>query len=140
MLLALAYPNFSVSALAFLAFLPLLGALYSNADMRSAVWQSVAAGFVFFLMSCYGIAYVSVVGYVSLCVYLSLFFIPFGLAVQHLYHQKQSAILWGPLFWVAAEYLRGYLLSGFPWNTLASSQATFLPLIQMASVTGAYGV
>ena len=42
--------------------------------------------------------------------------------------------------WAALEMARGRVLSGFPWNFLGASQYTLLPLIQMASITGVYGV
>jgi apolipoprotein N-acyltransferase len=45
-----------------------------------------------------------------------------------------------PMLWAALEWLRGRLLSGFPWALLGYSQYQQLPLIQMADVTGVYGV
>jgi apolipoprotein N-acyltransferase len=42
--------------------------------------------------------------------------------------------------WVALEMAVGRLLSGFPWNFLGASQFRQLPLIQIASFTGIYGV
>ncbi len=42
--------------------------------------------------------------------------------------------------WVALEIIRGWLLTGFPWNFLGVTQYRMLPLIQIASVTGVYGV
>jgi len=42
--------------------------------------------------------------------------------------------------WVALEYLRTYLFTGFPWTLLADSQVHNLPVIQIASLTGVYGV
>lgn len=42
--------------------------------------------------------------------------------------------------WVALEIVRGRFLSGFPWNFLGASQYANLPLIQVASFTGVYGV
>ena len=41
---------------------------------------------------------------------------------------------------MALELLRNYLLSGFPWNLLGYSQHQNLPLIQIADITGVYGV
>jgi apolipoprotein N-acyltransferase len=41
---------------------------------------------------------------------------------------------------VALEMARGRLLTGFPWNFLGASQYKMLPLIQIAAVTGVYGV
>ncbi|HEY3914364.1 MAG TPA: apolipoprotein N-acyltransferase [Verrucomicrobiae bacterium] len=40
----------------------------------------------------------------------------------------------------ALEYTRGLFLSGFPWNFLGVSQYRLLPVIQIASITGVYGV
>jgi apolipoprotein N-acyltransferase len=42
--------------------------------------------------------------------------------------------------WVALEMARGRVLGGFPWNFLGASQYKLLPLIQIASMTGVYGV
>jgi apolipoprotein N-acyltransferase len=42
--------------------------------------------------------------------------------------------------WVATEYLRGYFLTGFPWVPLGNSQVTVLPVAQLASVLGVYGL
>jgi len=42
--------------------------------------------------------------------------------------------------WVGFEMLRGRLLGGFPWNFLGASQWRQVPLLQMARVTGVYGV
>lgn len=42
--------------------------------------------------------------------------------------------------WVATEFLRGLLFGGFPWVPLGNSQVTVLPVAQLASVLGVYGV
>ena len=53
---------------------------------------------------------------------------------------RASQLMTLALGWVALEYLRSHLLSGFPWAPLGVSQWRQLPLIQLASVTGVYGV
>jgi apolipoprotein N-acyltransferase len=45
-----------------------------------------------------------------------------------------------PFVWVATELGRTHLLTGFPWVLLGYSQATTLPIAQLASVFGVYGV
>ena len=46
----------------------------------------------------------------------------------------------GAALWVALEMLVARLFTGFPWNLLGASQYQMVPLIQIASVTGIYGV
>ncbi|MBI3849019.1 MAG: apolipoprotein N-acyltransferase [Verrucomicrobia bacterium] len=48
--------------------------------------------------------------------------------------------LCGAAIWVALEMTQARFLSGFPWNLLGTSQYKILPLIQIASITGVYGV
>ena len=42
--------------------------------------------------------------------------------------------------WVVVEWLRGHLLTGFPWNLIGYSLAFSGSLIQLAAVTGIYGI
>jgi apolipoprotein N-acyltransferase len=46
----------------------------------------------------------------------------------------------GAAVWVAFEMIHARILGGFPWGLLGASQFHMLPLIQVASVTGIYGV
>ena len=46
----------------------------------------------------------------------------------------------GAASWVGLEWLRGWFLTGFPWNLLGVSQYKNIALIQMADVTGVYGI
>jgi apolipoprotein N-acyltransferase len=49
--------------------------------------------------------------------------------------------LWAaPLVWAGAEYLRGHLLTGFPWVPLGNSQIDVAPIAQAASLVGVYGL
>ena len=45
-----------------------------------------------------------------------------------------------PFAWVATEYGRSYLLTGFPWVVLGYSQASVPVIAQFASVGGVYGL
>jgi apolipoprotein N-acyltransferase len=45
-----------------------------------------------------------------------------------------------PALWVATEWLRASLGPGFPWVPLGASQATVLPVVQLSSVVGVYGL
>jgi apolipoprotein N-acyltransferase len=46
----------------------------------------------------------------------------------------------GAAVWVGLEMIVARIFGGFPWNLLGDSQYQMTPLIQIASVTGVYGV
>jgi len=50
------------------------------------------------------------------------------------------ALATSPALWVAGEWVRGHLMDGFPWGLLGYSQHAVLPVIQIAELTGVYGV
>jgi len=62
-----------------------------------------------------------------------------GVFTTHWWQRAYWAILCAVL-WVALEMVVAHFLSGFPWNLLGASQYRMLPLIQIASVSGVYGV
>ena len=45
-----------------------------------------------------------------------------------------------PVLWVAFEFLREFLLTGFPWASLGYSQHDHLTLVQSADLFGVYGL
>ena len=76
-----------------------------------------------------------------LALYLALFPALTALMVAYLVRGSgRRALFLAPAIWVATEYLRGYLLGGFPWVPLGNSQVTVLPVAQLASVFGVYGL
>jgi len=50
------------------------------------------------------------------------------------------ALLAAPFLWVAFEWVRGWLLAGFPWGSLGYSQYRQLAVIQIAELGGVYAV
>jgi apolipoprotein N-acyltransferase len=51
-----------------------------------------------------------------------------------------AGVLVTPAVWVAAELARRWILGGFPWVLLGSSQAGVTPVVQTASLAGVYGL
>lgn len=45
-----------------------------------------------------------------------------------------------PVLWALMEWLRGWLLTGFPWQAVGYSQAPWSPLAGFAPILGVYGV
>ncbi len=78
---------------------------------------------------------------VALAVYLALYPALFALILQRLaacFGARGVAL--APAVWVATEFGRGYLFTGFPWVNLGYSQATVLPVAQLASLCGVWGL
>jgi apolipoprotein N-acyltransferase len=76
-----------------------------------------------------------------LVAYLSLFPAAFAVAVARLSRAfGPEALLLAPPAWVATELGRQYVWDGFPWELLGYSQITWLPIAQLASITGVYGL
>lgn len=51
-----------------------------------------------------------------------------------------TGLLLAPAAWVSGELGRQYVWDGFPWTLLGYSQVTVLPIAQLASVCGVYGL
>ncbi len=49
-------------------------------------------------------------------------------------------LLMAPAAWVSTEYLRAHLFGGFPWIPLGNAVVALLPIAQLASLTGVYGL
>lgn len=77
-----------------------------------------------------------------LIAYLSLFPALFAVVLRRLWLRYGApSLMAAPIVWVATELGRTYLLfNGFPWVLLGYSQATTLPIAQLASLVGVYGV
>jgi apolipoprotein N-acyltransferase len=76
-----------------------------------------------------------------LIAYLALFPGLFAVVVRRIVARfGPLALMAAPLVWVATELGRTYVFGGFPWVLLGYSQASVLPIAQLASVFGVYGV
>ena len=76
-----------------------------------------------------------------LVAYLALFPALFAVLMRRLLLAFGArALMAAPWVWVATELGRTHLFGGFPWVLLGYSQATLLPVAQLASVFGVYGV
>lgn len=76
-----------------------------------------------------------------LVAYLSLFPAAFAVILSILSRSLGStAVLLAPAIWAATELGRQYVWDGFPWALLGYSQVTVLPIAQVASLAGVYGL
>ena len=72
-----------------------------------------------------------------LAIYPALFAWLLGRAVRRF---GVAGIWLAPFLWVATEWVRSSFGGGFPWALLGASQSRVIPVVQLASVTGVYGL
>jgi len=149
--LVFSFSPFNLFPLAWIALVPLLTAL-SGKSVRSALMLGLTTGTAFFLGTIYWVFHsmhyygylpvtVSISFLLVLCLYLGLYFGICAALFSYMHAKsKLPAVLTVPVLWVTLEYGRTYLLTGFPWALLGYSQHNFLALIQIADITGIYGV
>jgi apolipoprotein N-acyltransferase len=150
-LLALSFPGFNLAPFAFGALVPLLVGL-DGVPALQGTYLGIIAGLVCYLLSIPWVVHtmttygglplpLSFLLLIALSLYLALYVGVFAYGVTRLSSRGTLAYLVGvPALWVGLEYVRTFLLTGFPWNLLGYSQYQYLSVIQIASITGVYGI
>lgn len=145
------FPTFDLSYLAWIALVPFLVSLL-NKNSSQAFRSGFVLGIFYFFGTLYwiyhsinhygGISLIPSLGIVLLiCLYLSLYSALFAVFFAwKISRTRYPALFLAPVFWVSLEYLRTYAITGFPWSSIGYSQYRFLELIQIADITGVYGI
>ncbi len=147
LLLAAAFPRPDLFPLAWVALVPLLLVMryrpFASGLTAGAVFFATVLYWLNFVMTTYGglQPVFSLLAYLFLVTYLAVYF---GLATWIASRLETVLrlpyLLTLPPLWVALEYLRGTLFTGFPWAIIGYSQQNFSLAIQSSDVTGVYGV
>ncbi|MEX2661263.1 MAG: hypothetical protein WD227_05005, partial [Vicinamibacterales bacterium] len=150
--MALSFPKHGHPAFGWIALTPLIIATWRATSLRQAFFLGLLSGAVYFWGTLYWLVEtmttfgglsvpVAFVAALLLVAYLSLF--PAGFAVL-LARSKRAfgthALALAAPIWVTTELGRQYLWDGFPWALLGYSQVTVLPVAQIASAVGVYGL
>ncbi len=150
LLLTCAFPRTAMAAAAWVALVPLLVAVRGKSRgeaFRIGYWCGLSHAVTSFYWIYHVIAKYSglagplaVVVLLLLCAYLACYpacFAVFATVCEH----RPGIWLWGlPAGWVALEWLRAFMITGFPWDNLGYSQTPWLSFIQVADITGVYGL
>jgi apolipoprotein N-acyltransferase len=144
--LAAAFPDVNWEGAAWVAVAPVL-VLAVLRGPRAALGWGWLAGFVFFLALLRWLNFTfrvySAIPWpltwgptMLLSAYCGLYFGLVAAAVSWITARRGRglALLAAPFVWVAAEWVRGHLMGGFPWGTLGYSQYLQLPVIQVAEL------
>lgn len=86
--------------------------------------------------------YFSLPALLLLCLYLSVYFLIFAQLVRCFVARFSplACLLLIPASWVAMDYLRSFVFSGFPWMDLGYGLVDTPLLLQVADVSGHYGL
>lgn len=150
--LALAFPTTEAHLLAWVALVPLFGSALVGSP-RSALREGWLLGALFFTLLLSWLDYtfrtysaipwpLTWLPILGLAGYLGLYVGGVAAGMNWLARRLGSgwALAAAPFLWVASEWARGHLFSGFPWGLLGYSQYRQLALIQVSEWTGVYGV
>jgi len=149
-LLVLSFAPIGLWPLAFVALVPLFISI-DGLGARRAFLLGLISGLVFFTGSVYWVMhsmqyygglglFESLPVMLLLAGYLALFFAFFTLLTRFTPVHYGGPLFFYPCLWVALEYMRGHLFTGFPWVLLGYSQAHNLILIQITDITGLWGL
>jgi len=144
LLLTLSFPSFisleGWPLLAFFALVPLFW-VFAACNHRWGVVYGTAFGVAQGMLINYWLGTFSLI---TLQVVASFFFISYLLFLAPLLwlykRNRKIGFFIFPTAWVLFDFLRTGGFLGYPWGMLGSSQYAFLPLIQIASITGIWGV
>jgi apolipoprotein N-acyltransferase len=150
LLLFLSFPKFGNGILAWVALIPLFHVL-RDAKPREGFKIGFLAGLIAHVGILYWIShvvvqygnlpvYAGIAAVLLLAAYLSLYTAFFAMGVVFLRARGSAVYLSAPLLWTVLEFARSHLLTGFPWENLAYSQYLFGNIIQIADITGIYGI
>jgi apolipoprotein N-acyltransferase len=151
LLLLLAFPDFDLWPLAWVALVPLLYAVASRPRAPQSFFAGWLAGTVFFYASCHWLTF-PMIRYAEIPAWLAqvlmlapalaggLFVGLFALGLARACGRwGAGALLLAPMLWAACEWLRLGVI-GQLWNALGYSQAFQPALIQAARFGGVYAV
>jgi len=144
LLISASYPPLDLGILAWFGLSPLFFLLRQRRPL-SASFIGFIYGVFFGLFAFYwanDIASVNIPTFLVMLFIFALFFLVFGL-LYGLASKRVGAwmILATPALWVTVEYVRSnFFFLSMPWNLLGHSQHRFLPTIQIADITGVYGI
>ncbi|HYH86439.1 MAG TPA: apolipoprotein N-acyltransferase [Pyrinomonadaceae bacterium] len=151
LLLLLAFPDFGVWPLAWVALIPLLYTIARRPRAPQSFLLGWLTGALFFFTSCHWLTF-PMIHYAEIpTVFANVLFIPaalagglfpalFALALSRVCARwGAAAVLLAPILWAACEWARLGVI-GQLWNAVGYSQAFQPPLIQAARFGGVYAV
>ncbi|MDR1511384.1 MAG: apolipoprotein N-acyltransferase [Endomicrobium sp.] len=158
LLTASAFPKLNLFFFAWVAFIPMIFVI-TKTGLKASFFYGFISGFVFNIFGLYWLVSMlqfnigsyaqSIVASCALWTYLALYWGIWSLwlnllisknILKNAFYSNILLAFFASCMWILLEYLRTYLLTGFPWMLIGYSQFKFTEIIQIAEFTGVYGV
>jgi len=153
-LLTLSFPKWNLWILGFFSLIPLFFSLILTKENKNKIIFSFIFGIIHFSTLLYWLVYtltkygnlnliISLFLLLLLSSYLALYYVFFFYTNFKLKIFESPNFIKGLFFsltLVGMEYLRGKLLTGFPWGQLGYILSNFSPFLQLADIGGIWGL
>jgi apolipoprotein N-acyltransferase len=150
LLLTASFPKIGLDWLAWFALVPLLAAL-ANLSVKESFRIGFISGLIHYLTLLYWVVpvmrtygylpwYLSIAILFLFAAVLALFPAVFSMGLAVIGSTPLRCLICVPLLWVALEYIRTFIFTGFPWALLGHALYLRHHLIQIADLFGVYGV
>ncbi len=144
-LLQVAFAPWDIWPLAYVALAPWVLGIVLAPTRRWGLFSAWLGSLAFWGAVLYWLTWITLVGYLAGIAYLTLYWLAAAAILRAAARRNQPMWTILPLVWVAMEFIRSnaeslYLGPTFPWFALAHSQYRQTMLIQLADITGIYGV
>jgi apolipoprotein N-acyltransferase len=143
----LAFPPFPTGFLACLFLVPFFAALEGNGFRRGfrlgyAMGFLAIGGLLHWLSLNKGTSAAQAIAmHLSTAAYLAFAWGAFGLCLAFACRRLGSKGLWAaPFLWTAMEFVQSMGSLGFTWHSVATTQTTYTPVLQLVGTTGMFGL
>jgi len=151
--LSLSFAPFKQFYLAWIGLVPWLVMIAHARSKKAVFFLSWLTGILFFSVSMWWIAYVTLPGAMGLMLYMGIWFAFAGLVLRgagllKIEDDAAARPAWKSVVtvfliaavWVATEWTWGNLFTGLPWLYIGHSQTPVLAMCQIADFAGVHGV
>ncbi|KAB2836179.1 MAG: apolipoprotein N-acyltransferase [Candidatus Brocadia sp.] len=139
LLLCLSFPPADLCYLAWIACIPWFILIVT--EEKYICLYSLGIGIVFFVIQILWMRHIAIIAWVLLSLYCAAYFLVFAFCTRFIISKlKLPFVVVVPSIWTALEFIRSFLMSGFPWFFIGHTQYRYLPIIQIADIAGVYGI
>ncbi|MCE5280449.1 MAG: apolipoprotein N-acyltransferase [Planctomycetaceae bacterium] len=138
-LMVLSQPPLDAWYVAYVAMVPWLMAIVPGRMGRWQLLCATLAGLLFWLVNMHWISWITLEGYLAGTAYLSLYWLAAALLLRAAMRRGLAMWIVLPVVWTALEYVRANVIE-FPWFLMGQTQYRQVRLIQIADITGQYGL